>query len=71
MALTNKSFINLIGDQQEKTAMDVQHLSYRLNDLSNRSNVVWNLLEKYSKDIQQSQATVLMSFCETRPERKC
>ncbi|UJR11701.1 hypothetical protein I4U23_015882 [Adineta vaga] len=65
MSPTNKSFINLIGDEQEQTAMNVQHLSYRSNDLSKRPEIVLRLLEEYSKDIQQSQAIV---FCQTKRE---
>ncbi|CAF1216774.1 unnamed protein product [Adineta ricciae] len=65
MSPTNKSFINLIGDEQQKTAMNVQHLSYRLNNLSGRPATVLKLLEKYSKDIGQSQAIV---FCQTKRE---
>jgi superfamily II DNA/RNA helicase len=65
MSPTNKSFINLIGDQQEKTAANVQHLAFRLNDLFRRPEVVLNLLERYSRDIHQSQAIV---FCQTKHE---
>ena len=65
MSPTNKSFINLIGDEQQKTAMNVQHLSYRLNNLSERPATVLKLLEKYSKDIRQSQAII---FCQTKRE---
>ncbi|CAF1399768.1 unnamed protein product [Adineta steineri] len=65
MSPTNKSFINLIGDSQEKTAMNVEHLSIKLNHISQRPKIVLSLLEKYSKDINQSQAIV---FCQTKHE---
>lgn len=65
MSPTNKSFINLIGDEQEKTAMNVEHLSFQLNNLSKRPEIVLRLLEKYSKDINQNQAIV---FCQTKHE---
>lgn len=65
MSPTNKSFINLIGDSQEKTAMNVEHLSYKLNNLGKRPEIVLKLLEKYSKDINHSQAIV---FCQTKQE---
>ncbi len=51
MSSTNKSFINLFGDQQEKTAMNVQHFAFKLNNLSKRPEIVLRLLEKYPKDI--------------------
>jgi superfamily II DNA/RNA helicase len=65
MSETNKSFINLIGDSQEKTAINVQHLSFKLNNLEKRPEIVLKLLEKYSKDIHQSQAII---FCQTKHE---
>jgi superfamily II DNA/RNA helicase len=65
MSETNKSFINLIEDSQEKTAVNVQHLSFKLNNLGQRPEIVLKLLEKYSKDINQSQAIV---FCQTKYE---
>ncbi|CAF0894537.1 unnamed protein product [Rotaria sordida] len=65
MSPTNKSFINLIGDSQEKTAVNVEHLSFKLNNFSKRPEVVLKLLEQYSKDINQSQAIV---FCQTKHE---
>jgi superfamily II DNA/RNA helicase len=65
MSETNKSFINLIGDSQEKTAVNVEHLAFQLNNLSQRSEIVLKLLENYSKDIDQSQAIV---FCQTKQE---
>ena len=34
--------------------MNVQHLPLRLNDLSQRPDVVLNLLERYSRAVQQS-----------------
>jgi hypothetical protein len=36
----NKPFINLIGDSQEKTARNVEHLSFRLNNLNKRSEII-------------------------------
>jgi superfamily II DNA/RNA helicase len=65
MSPTNKSFINLIGDSQEKTARNVQHLAFKLNNLNQRAEIVLKLLDKYSKDINQSQAIV---FCQTKQE---
>ncbi len=65
MSETNKSFINLIGDSQEKTAMNVEHLAFKLNDLSKRPEIVLKLLEKYSKDSEQNQTIV---FCQTKQE---
>ncbi len=65
MSPTNKSFINLIDDSQEKTARNVEHLAFKLNNLNKRSEVVLRLLEKYSKDINQNQAIV---FCQTKRE---
>ena len=65
MSTTNQSFINLIGDSQEKTAVNVEHLALKLNDLSQRPEVVLKLLEKYSKDIDRNQAIV---FCQTKQE---
>jgi superfamily II DNA/RNA helicase len=65
MSPTNKSFINLIGDLQEKTAENVEHLSFKLTNLEKRPEIVLKLLEKYSKDINHSQAIV---FCQTKQE---
>jgi superfamily II DNA/RNA helicase len=65
MSPTNTSFINLIGDSQEKTAMNVEHLSFKLNNLSKRPQIVLKLLENCSRDINQSQAIV---FCQTKHE---
>jgi superfamily II DNA/RNA helicase len=65
MSPTNTSFINLIGDSQEKTAMNVEHLSFKLNNLSKRPEIVLKLLENCSRDINQSQAIV---FCQTKHE---
>jgi len=65
MSSTNHSFINLIGHEQEQTAGNVEHLSYSLQDLSKRPQVVLQLLDNYSKDINQSQAIV---FCQTKHE---
>lgn len=66
MSPTNQSFINLIGHEQEKTAINVEHLALKFNDLSQRPNVVLKLLEKYSgNDFDQSQAIV---FCQTKQE---
>lgn len=65
MSPTNKSFINLIGDSQEKTAMNVEHLAFKLNNLGKRPEIVLKLLEKYSNDINHGQAIV---FCQTKQE---
>lgn len=65
MSPKNQSFINLIGDEQEKTAVNVEHLALKFNDLSRRPEVVLKLLENYSKDIDQNQAIV---FCQTKQE---
>jgi superfamily II DNA/RNA helicase len=65
MSPTNTSFINLIGDSQEKTAVNVEHLSFKLNNLSKRPQIVLKLLENCSRDINQSQAIV---FCQTKHE---
>jgi len=65
MSPINTSFINLIGDSQEKTAMNVEHLSFKLNNLSKRPQIVLKLLENCSRDINQSQAIV---FCQTKHE---
>jgi superfamily II DNA/RNA helicase len=45
--------------------MNVEHLAYKLNDLSRRPEIVLKLWEKYSKDIDQSQIIV---FCQTKQE---
>ena len=45
--------------------MNVEHFSYQLNDFSKRPEVILKLLEKYSKDIHQSQA---IAFCQTKRE---
>lgn len=65
MSPVNQSFINLIGNSQEQTAVNVEHLSYYLQNLYKRPQIVLKLLENYSKDINQSQAIV---FCQTKYE---
>jgi superfamily II DNA/RNA helicase len=65
MSEKNKCFINLIGDSQEKTAMNVEHFSIKLNNLQKRPEIVLKLLKKYSKDINHGQAIV---FCQTKQE---
>jgi superfamily II DNA/RNA helicase len=65
MSEENKSFINLIGDSQEKTAKNVQHLALKLNQLEKRPEIILKLLKKYSNNINHSQAIV---FCQTKHE---
>ncbi|CAF2866296.1 unnamed protein product [Rotaria sp. Silwood2] len=65
MSQTNKSFINLIGDSQQKTAINVQHLSFKLNNIDKRAEIVLSLFEKYSNNINKSQSIV---FCQTKQE---
>ena len=45
--------------------MNVQHFAFKLNNLSQRPEIVLQLLEEYSKDIHQSRAIV---FCQTKRE---
>jgi len=45
--------------------MNVEHLAFKLNNLEKRPQIVLKLLEKYSKDINHSQAIV---FCQTKQE---
>ncbi|CAF3502556.1 unnamed protein product [Rotaria socialis] len=65
MSKTNLSFINLIDDQQEKTANNIEHLSFKLNQIEKRSEIILKLFKKYSKDVNKSQAII---FCQTKQE---
>jgi superfamily II DNA/RNA helicase len=64
MSSGKKSFINLIEESQEKTAMNVQHFSMKLNNQRKRAQIILELLQKYS-DQNQSQVIV---FCQTKHE---
>ncbi|CAM4989322.1 unnamed protein product, partial [Rotaria socialis] len=56
---------NLIDDQQEKTANNIEHLSFKLNQIEKRSEIILKLFKKYSKDVNKSQAII---FCQTKQE---
>ncbi|CAF4756474.1 unnamed protein product, partial [Rotaria sp. Silwood2] len=65
MSKTNSCFINLIEDDKEKTANNVEHLAFKLNNIEKRPEIVLKLFNKYSKDLSSSQAIV---FCQTKQE---
>ncbi|CAF3042213.1 unnamed protein product, partial [Rotaria sp. Silwood2] len=65
MSKTNSCFINLIEDNKEKTANNVEHLSFKLNNIEKRSEIVLKLFKTYSKNFHSSQAIV---FCQTKQE---
>ncbi|CAF4617260.1 unnamed protein product, partial [Rotaria sp. Silwood2] len=50
---------------QQKPAINVQHLSFKLNNIDKRAEIVLSLFEKYSNNINKSQSIV---FCQTKQE---
>jgi len=65
MSKDNFSFVNLIGNSQQKTSVNVEHFALKINERRCRAEILLKLFEKFSQNLKESQTIV---FCQTKAE---